>query len=144
MERTCNECGEIKPIEKFKKTRYGFRYKCKTCMRKLNSKTPAYKKAQARASIKYRKKYSDKIKEKNKKYRLSHPYGEKQKKSEKKRRKKNSDKLTDRYVINIIRHVKKIKAKTIRQHPEFIENYRQQIKFKRLLKQKKDENTKTG
>jgi len=147
MERTCKKCGETKPIEKFKKRDtciYGRGHVCKTCSRKSYRKTPAYKKARVRANARYRKKYPDKIKEYDKKYRLSHPYGERQKETEKKRRKKNADKLTDRHVINVIRHVKKIKAETIRQYPEFIQTYRQQLKVKRLLKQKQDENTKTG
>ena len=52
--------------------------------------------------------------------------------------------LTDNYIEGVMRLTTKLNLKTIRQHPELIENYRQQIKIKRLLKQKKNENTKTG
>ena len=51
----------------------------------------------------------------------------------------NSKKLKDPYIIEIIRSNTGLENKTIHEHPELIENYRQQIKLKRLLKQKKND-----
>lgn len=59
--------------------------------------------------------------------------------------KENAKNLTDNYVESIIRRTTKLNLKTIRQNPKFIENYRQQIKVKRLLKSKGNEqSTKTS
>jgi hypothetical protein len=54
------------------------------------------------------------------------------------------DELKDIYVIRGIHSFTGMKFKIIRQHPELIESWRQQIKVKRLLKQKKNENISTS
>jgi len=101
-------------------------------------------------------KRKEKVKEKAIKariYRLQNP--EKIRAQELKRRYKRRDEihianletvknLPDRYVINCIRNRIKISPATLRNYPELIEEWRQQIKVKRLLKSKKDENTETS
>ena len=57
---------------------------------------------------------------------------------------KNRDELRDTYVKDQIRRVFSIPTKTIYEYPDLIENYRQQIKVKRLLKTKKDESNETS
>ncbi len=56
---------------------------------------------------------------------------------QKKDHKKSINKLSNWYVCNNIRARTGLSLKTIREHPELIESYREQIKLKRLLKQKK-------
>ena len=52
--------------------------------------------------------------------------------------------LTDGYVTQVIRQTENLSLETIKDHPELIESKKLQIKFKRLLKNKKDEDTKTS
>lgn len=56
---------------------------------------------------------------------------------QKKDRKKAIDKLSNWYVCNNIKARTGLSLKTIREHPELIDSFKEQIKLKRLLKQKK-------
>ncbi len=47
------------------------------------------------------------------------------------------EKLADHYVIPIIKKQTGIDVETIKEHPELIKNQKEQIKLKRLLKNKK-------
>lgn len=92
---------------------------------------------------------SDILKEKSKEWRKKNP--EKRKAYKKtpigkrvnKTSKKNStrkaiDQLKDHYVIHQIKNQTGLSVETIKANPILIENQRQQIKLKRLLKQKKN------
>jgi hypothetical protein len=61
-----------------------------------------------------------------------------------KQRKEDRDYLKTYYISAKLRRSTGLNMKTIKEHPELIESYGQQIKIKRLLKQKKDESTKTS
>lgn len=74
-------------------------------------------------------------KEKIKKYKVKTK--EKIKIQQKKDRKKAIDKLADWYVVNNIAARTGLSLSTIRQHPDLIENHKQQLQLKRLLKSKK-------
>jgi len=52
--------------------------------------------------------------------------------------------LPDYYIVQKIQASTKLNPKTIRLYPDLIKSYRQQIKMKRLLKQKKNESNETS
>jgi len=54
------------------------------------------------------------------------------------------DELHDQYVCKVLYNVFGISTAMAKEHPELIESYREQIRIRRLLKSKKDENTKTS
>jgi hypothetical protein len=131
MNRVCKKCGEEKPIEEFVKNKCsprGYTFECKQCKNKRN-------RSYCGNNRQYNKEWQKKYREKHKEY-----YKDLQLKSNIER----TDKLTDTYIVQNIHYAYGLDYKTIRQHPELIESYRQQIKIKRLLKQKKDENIKTS
>lgn len=84
----------------------------------------------------------EKVKEINAKWKNTNP--EKVKEGNRKAEKTHRENLTDRYLIQNIKRTIKIPPEIIKEHPELIDNYRMQIKVKRLLKNKKDENSKTS
>jgi hypothetical protein len=47
---------------------------------------------------------------------------------------RHSESLSDSYVKDLIRHLYGLKKETINENPQLIENHREQIKVKRLLK----------
>jgi hypothetical protein len=75
-------------------------------------------------------------------YALSHP--EMYRLASKKYHNKVKEELGDEYVIAIFKPASGLRITTIKNNPELIEKWRQQIKIKRLLKQKKNENTETS
>jgi hypothetical protein len=90
-----------------------------------------------------------KFKEDRKKYRSENS----QKIKEQKRRDINKFRQTkalwhirlhDRYIVSLIKKQFGLSEETIKEHPELIESYRMQLKMKRFLKHKKDEDTKTS
>jgi hypothetical protein len=87
-------------------------------------------------------KHKDKIREKNEEWKRTHV--EQYNRYIKLRSRKQVDGLIDNYIIQIIVRNYKISQDIVKQHPELIENWRQQIKIKRLLKQKKHEDIKAS
>jgi nucleosome binding factor SPN SPT16 subunit len=124
MEHTCKKCGETKPIEEFYNSRFasGDYESCRTCL--AAEQVEIYERTKKEAKKKTKKKY-----------RKLHP------EVEKKREKKNREKLADKYIKKIIRRYFNIKGEL---PSELIENWRQQIKLKRLIKTMKNENTTNG
>lgn len=158
--RVCKKCGEEKPFNKFAKikTAIGGRgHICNSCKKKKYRQSEAGKRAiklyrelnkdDLRAKEKiykkiYNKRHPEIVKARQLRYKKRHP--DRINKKNRRRYKRHMEALTDRYVIHIISHTKGIPEKTIRKYPELIESYRQQIKLKRLLKQKKNENNETS
>jgi len=124
MERTCKKCGETKPIEEFRisriyKDKVYYMHICRKCYninhkfwRKLNSEILKSEYERNRDKMLIR----------------MNEYA-----------KKRTDNLHDSYVAYIIKNSINLSIKIIRQHPGLIENWRQQIRIKRLLKQKKND-----
>lgn len=172
MERACKKCGETKPIEEFGKNTKQLRDtiaiyimgSCKKCISNYNLKyNKNHKKEMHTYNIKNydkerRKKYyeirkdeirdtcrlygqtnKNKLYEKRKEYLKNHPDIKKELIYRKVRE------LQDCYIIANIKKSMELDTKTIRDNPELIENYRQYVKVKRLLKSKKnDTSTKTS
>lgn len=170
MERTCKKCGEIKPIESFRNKYYKdwpnkFSHTCKLCEAKHSKeyqiknrgKRKLYEKNNLKRLNEQHKKWRDsnheRVLECERKYwknnlerkrilqkQWTHNNREIVNKAAKLRQKKYVEKLLDSYIIARIKNEFKMEHKIIKENPELIENYRQQIKVKRLLKQKKHEN----
>jgi hypothetical protein len=104
-----------------------------------------------RKGILYFEKNREKIKVRKRLYDKEHPtrsrgpeYIIKRRECLRKSKKRERDVLGNSYIIKRINQTTKLKRDTIKQNPDLIENWKQQIKVKRLLKQKKDENIKTS
>jgi hypothetical protein len=165
MERTCKKCGETKPIEEFyknKKSKFGYLHICKLCSHihaveyhitykeRINNNRKEWYKNNKEHSKKYCREYRENnkehCKEHDREYRENNKehLNELSKKYIRGYRKNNIIPISDKYIIEQLRVRFGISRQVSRQYPELIENYRQQIKLKRLIKTKKDENTKTG
>ena len=161
MERTCRKCGETKPIEKFVKNENS----CKVCRAEYKKEYYIKNKEHVKEyqiknkdEIKNRKKEyhlknKEYFKEHRKKYRIKNKeyikeynkeYMIKNKEYIKEYGKKIRDDLNESYILARIRSNTGLSIKTAKQHPELIENFRQQILIKRLIKSKKNENIKTS
>lgn len=172
MERTCKKCGETKPIDKFVKSKgcsEGYCFTCRLCYNSharqiVNKETRAEKNKQYKVShkeyfkqygiqyyklhkIKFyhqRRKWIENNREKYKEMCNKSSISLKHKLQKRKCSKKAIDSLLDSYIIERLHDIIKIDFKVIKQYPELIENYRQQMRVKRLLKSRKDENIKTS
>lgn len=153
MERTCRECGETKPIEKFKKVascRYGHGHICYKCFRKKWDNTEKGKERRKRRNKKRNElrklgiiKRPKASREQNRIRALKY----RRKNIIKMQNKANNEtkSLTNRYISSLINQASGLPYKIIKEHPELIDSWRQQIKLKRLIKsQKNGESIKTG
>lgn len=140
MERTCKKCGETKPIEEFCKSKeclFGYSHQCQKCRRlhynkEIRQRYYETRKEEIRKIARlYKIRNRNWISKKQREYYTTHPILRKEKCNRRARD------LQDCYLINHLCRDFRLTAKDIRQHPELIENYRQQIKIKRLLKSKK-------
>jgi hypothetical protein len=165
MERTCKKCGETKPIEEFGKNHVNNReyisHICKICTghRMKKWRKDNYKEIR-RYRIQYDQNHYDIIKNQKSIWEKNNHTGNpdhlrkrkddyhSNKNGQKERQssycKSLTDSLDDQYIIACIKQNYRLERETIKEYPEFIESYRQQIKVKRLIKTKKDESTKTS
>jgi hypothetical protein len=125
IERKCTGCGETKPMDEFikdKRKPSGRGSRCLSCSRKRGKK--------------YWGENKNKLMIRRKDYRQ---------KNEAYYRNRRISLLSDGYIANNIRQTINLSTLTIKQNPDLIENYRQQIKVKRLIKSKKnDKSTETS
>jgi hypothetical protein len=133
--KICSVCGEDKSVEEF----YSRGNECKICKRKkcrdYFSNNPDYQK-------KWQKDNSIRFRELKKKWKKNNPDKAKEQKKQENKRARQRDiiNLHDRYIKKKILKNYEVKKPT----PELIEAVRIQTKVKRLIKTKKDENTKTS
>jgi hypothetical protein len=104
-----------------------------------------------RKGILYFEKNREKIKVRKRLYDKEHPtrsrgpeYIIKRRNTLRKSKQIERDMLGKSYIIKRINQTTKLSRDTIKQHPEFIENWKQQIKIKRLLNSKRNENITTS
>lgn len=153
--KVCTKCGEEKLLERFSKQKdclHGRRNECKNCynarLRKWyseNSGRVNYERRIIReAEVDRFRGYANKWGEQNpdaKRESANRYYynggKEKQLEYSKVWAKEQSDKLTDRYIMKMINNVTGMSWEEIKQHPELIEDKRELIKAKRILKQLK-------
>lgn len=136
--KICTKCRVEKGLNEFNKNSKfldGHEYRCRQCSRIMF--TQYHKENRTKLNL-YNKKYRLLNQKKIKNWRKKHP------ESAKKTNKRCHDELRTSYIVWIIHQsFPELTNSEIRKYPELIESYRQQIKIKRLLKQKKNENTKT-
>jgi hypothetical protein len=158
--KKCCSCKNVKQTSEFYKapSTDGYRGRCIICDKDMSKRWGEKNREKHRLSAKeYRINHLEQCKQTVRKYRKLHKekcyelnmlWSNKNKKyvAEKKKitERLNRNNLKDTYMINIMMAVLNLSRKTLYQHPELIENYRQQIKVKRLLKQKKHENFETS
>jgi len=125
------KCGLVKPVSEFYKNIYnssGFSSQCKIC-RSLKKKyrytllTNDQRKVEAKQRKIWNKNNSEKRRE------LSRTYG-----------KKTVLLITNSYIRMMLRR-QKFSTEFLITHPEIVEHERMRLKFKRLIKNKKDEST---
>ena len=158
--KRCSNCGEEKYESDFHKNRCGkdgLRSYCKLCsklkrrewdllnnLRKRDREKKYRSENRQLINIIKKKEYqknNEKYLTRAKQYVINHPEIRKKiiethKPKAKLRNKRSIDSLDDRYIINKLKELYLIVSPS----PELIETYRQQIKIKRLLKQKKNGN----
>lgn len=141
--RICRKCGEEKLVEDFvkrKNCRQGRSSTCKVCSNKTaanwkGNKSDQWLLQQKENHKKHLKKYFETHKNVRRKSR--NEYNNKYNKN-------SRDTCSDRYIHIQLQARYGLSKQTLKRHPELTENYRMQIKVKRLLKKKKNENTKTS
>lgn len=166
MERTCKKCGETKLIEEFvgnKICKEGYEHVCKKCAklkRTTNKETNTiyHKKwllTHKGNTYTNRKKEYDKEYHKLNKIRLNNytkefvknnyykdgvnVYSAEYRKNNRDLIRKNITELGNSYIALLIVRSLDIDRETLKQHPELIENHKQLIKIKRLLKSRKND-----
>jgi len=151
----CKSCDVLRSLEYYYKNHYYDKHKDRIFEyhRKYyennKEKVNGYSKKYYQNNIKYIKKRTKEYRENNKEYYKE--IGEKWRENNKehisdynKRYRQNKrSTIPDVYIRILLNRQYGLHAKILKQHPELIENYRQQIKIKRLLKQKKNENNET-
>lgn len=139
MERTCKKCGETKPIEKFvksKTTKSGRRAICKKCAYVIyNSKWQKENREKRNDYANLRKEF---YRRNYKKYRLLNKISINNKNKIQRDDYINNLKLP--YIMIGAMRYYNLTRETLYGNPELIEYYKQQLKLKRLLKQKRNEN----
>lgn len=139
----CSKCKETKSISEFHivlSKKDGHRSHCKICTNKAKTEW-GRKNKDKKSEHDYRTRQRDPKKTKDKDMRGRLRYKEKHPDYEKLKSKKMIEELSDVYILKVICRNYNLKRKNIPK--EYIESKRMQIKVKRLLKIKKDENTKT-